>query len=200
MKLIYSPTSPFVRKTLVVAYEQGLIDQIELVSMNPLDPEEAKDIPNPLGKIPALILDGGSTLFDSSVICAYLDSIGSGPSLIPAKGAERWRVERAQALGNGVLEAAFNRVVESRRCDAEISVYWMVRWEAAITKAVHEMARDIDPGSERFDLGDITYAVALGYLDFRVPGVDWRKLEPRLAEWFVEPSVRESFAQTAPPA
>jgi glutathione S-transferase len=200
MKLYYSATSPYARKVRVLIIEQGLQEAVELVRADPMAENAASKIGNPLSKIPALRLDDGTVLFDSPVICEYLDQQAEDDPLLPSDGADRWAVLTAQALGDGILDAALSLVMESRRPETERSAYWQDRWTAAIHRGVDEIAEDVARDRESFDLGRITYACALGYLNFRLPDLDWRGPHPRLLAWFEDTSARESFILTAPPA
>ncbi len=199
MKLYYSATSPYARKVRVLIIEQGLQQVVSLDQSDPMAERAAAKIGNPLSKIPVLELDDGSSLFDSPVICEYLDHQAGGDALLPRDGTRRWNVLRAQALGDGILDAALSLVMESRRPEAERSTFWQDRWTAAIHRGVDAIAEDVARDMETFDLGRITYACALGYLDFRLPELDWRGPHPGLADWFGEISGRESLVMTAPP-
>jgi glutathione S-transferase len=191
MKLLASDTSPYARKTRIVALEKGVA--LDVVTTNPLGEDTAAlHAANPLGKIPALLLDDGVTLYDSRVICEYLDTIATGPVLIPASGVARFDCLRRQALADGVMDAAFNLVMEGRRPEAQRSKDWSARWRAGILRGVAAME-----ASEIFDLGAIASAAALGYLDFRLPDINWRACKP-LAAWWEQAQMRESLRATAP--
>ena len=196
MKLFYSPTSPYARKVRIVIIEKGLQGSIEDVIVNPFEAEVA--IPSPLGKIPLLVRDDGGNLFDSPVICAYLDSLGSGPKLTCGDGIEHWELHRFQALGDGILDAAFNLVMERRRPTVEQSEYWKNRWAGAINGSVVEMAHYVQSSSKKFDIAQITFACALGYIDFRLPDFEWRSLSPGLDEWYDAIVQRDSVKNSAP--
>ncbi|WP_291075129.1 glutathione S-transferase N-terminal domain-containing protein [Hyphomonas sp.] len=199
MKLHYSATSPYARKVRVLIIEQGLQAAVELVRADPMAENAASKIGNPLSKVPSLELEDGTHLFDSPVICEYLDHMAGGDPLLPVEGARRWAVLKAQALGDGILDAALSLVMESRRPDAQQSKFWQARWISAIHRGVDDIANDVRADDAVFDLGRISYACALGYLDFRLPDLDWRAPHPGLADWFSDMSGRESFALTAPP-
>ena len=197
MKLYCSPTSPYARKVRIVAAERGLAAAIEEITATPFE-NPVVAAANPLSKIPALMLDDGSALYDSPVICEYLDSLGAGPRLIPDRGEARWATLRLQALADGVLDAAFSSVMETRRPEAQRSQEWLTRWRAGIARAV--TAAGVEPArtSAELNLGQITLACALGYLDFRHPDIDWRRAAPELAPWFETWAARPSFAATVP--
>ncbi|SDD06693.1 glutathione S-transferase N-terminal domain-containing protein [Aquimonas voraii] len=199
MQLIYSATSPYARKVRMLVIEKGLTDRVEVVIANPLlDPPELLAA-NPLAKVPALIVEPGFTLFDSPLLCAYLDSL-CGPRLIPEAGPERWQVLRREALADGITDAAVSSVMEGRRIESQRSPEWLMRWRSAILRGVVELEKEADPLGARFDLGAIAAAAALAYLDFRLPQIDWRAQAPGLSAWLEAVRGRESFAVTVPPA
>ena len=123
MKLRFAPTSPYVRKCLVVAREVGCIGDIEIVPTNPWEVDTTIAGDNPLGKVPALVTDEGLSLFDSRVICEYLDERGGNPTLFP-NGSARWPALRRAAIGEGILDAADTRIMESRRPPEKIDHAW----------------------------------------------------------------------------
>jgi glutathione S-transferase len=196
MKLFSSDTSPYARKVRIAAIEKGLQARIELVPQSPFDSDTAALLAaNPLGKIPALVLEDGSALYDSRVICEYLDGLSPAHRLIPEAGGARIDVLRRQALADGVMDAAFSLVMEQRRPEARQSSEWQARWRAGIVRGTAAM----EP-RETFDLGQVAAAAALGYLDFRLGALDWRAAAPAVAEWWREVQDRRSVRETAPPA
>lgn len=197
MKLRHSSTSPFVRKCMAVAIETGLIERIELIPTNPLDPESDLPRENPLGKVPALITDEGEALYDSRVICEYLDSLHEGPRLFPLEGPARWRVLTRIALADGIKEAAVLRRHEQRRAPEKRSAGWDAWQREKVVRALDALEREAG-GFEGVDAALIAVACALGYLDFRFPEEDWRAQRPRLSAWYAEFSQRPSIAQTVP--
>lgn len=200
MQLLISPTSPYARKARVTVREKGLLDRVEEVVLNPhQDPAELL-AQNRLGKIPVLVRDDGEALYDSPVICEYLEWLGEGPRLIPEPGNARWAVMRAQALADGIMDLAAATVMERARPEAEQSPASMERWRGKIERAVGGMGAALDAiPDEGFDLGRIACAVALGYLDFRLPEYDWRAGQPELGDWHAEACKRISMQETAPP-
>lgn len=203
MQLIYSATSPYARKVRMLVIEKGLTDRVEVVVANPLqDPPELLAA-NPLAKVPALIVEpdgvSGFTLFNSPLLCAYLDSL-SAPRLIPEAGPERWQVLRREALADGITDAAVSSVMEGRRIEPQRSPEWLARWRSAILRGVVELEKEAEALGARFDLGAIASAAALAYLDFRLPQIDWRAQAPGLSAWLEGVRGRESFAATVPPA
>ena len=202
MRLLSSPTSPYARKVRMTVIEKGLADRVAIVPGVPLgtaDEAAAVRRVNPLGKIPALVLDTGEALYDSPVICEYLDAIGTGPALLPASGTGRWTALRLQALGDGVADAAFNIVMEHRRAEALRSSEWLDRWTRAIHGAADALEEALAAGPLAADLGAIAIAAAFGYVDFRLPQIDWRAGRPRLTAAFADLAARPSFVATAPP-
>jgi glutathione S-transferase len=198
MKLLFSPTSPYVRKVRIVALEKGIASEIEIVPASPFDADGPVVAANPLSKIPALILEDGTALYDSPVICEYLDCLGAGPRLLPPNGQARWSALRLQALADGVLDAAFSSVMELRRPETERSADWIQRWRSAISRSVLA-ASDMLTAPDAWGLGEISLACALGYVDFRLPDIVWRPNAALLAAWYERQLPRASFAATAPP-
>jgi glutathione S-transferase len=193
MKLCYSTTSPFVRKVHVLAIETGQIDRIELVKIVTTDPELGKL--NPLNKVPALVLDDGSPLYDSRVICEYLDA-QAGEKLFPAPGPARWTALRRQALADGIADAAVLRMMESKRAENLRSADWDKRQKLKVVQSL--AALEADHLGPQLDIGTLTVAIALDYLDFRFKAEDWRKDHPKLAAWHKTFSERASLKKTQP--
>ena len=199
MKLRHSPGSPFVRKVMVVAHEHGLAGRIEIVptTVSPTEANASLAPENPLMKIPALTTDDGQVLFDSPVICEYLDGLATGLKLFPAGGRERWTALRQQALGDGVLDALILCRYESLRPQDK---RWSSWTEGQLRKAHGGLA-----ALEREDLsgprtiGQVTIGCALGYLDFRFPEDGWRARCPVLARWYETVARLPSMQATQPP-
>ena len=198
MKLLHSTTSPYVRKVRVVAFEKGLSSRIELVPANPWPDPALVAAANPLGKVPVLLLDDGTPIYDSPVICEYLDSLVPARPLIPYDGIGRWLVLRRQALADGILDAAVGIVLESRRPAAEQSASAQARAVEAIRRSVTALGADLQAADEMFDLGQISIAVALGYLEFRLSHLDLGTSERRVAEFWGAAKARPSFLATQP--
>lgn len=197
MKLRYSPTSPYVRKVSITAIETGQESVIERVPTNPWDPETDLPKDNPLGKVPALVVDEGLTLFDSPVICEYLsERVGAG--LVPAGGKNRWRVLRLQALGDGILDAAVLRLLEGKRPQELQKPDWIERQKRTIGRGVDSLEEAVGEWGDELTLGQITAGAALGYLDFRFSGDEWRKGRPALTDWYDAFSQRPSMKETVP--
>jgi glutathione S-transferase len=198
MQLFCSTTSPWSYKVRVTAHEKGLHNRIQLHICAPLeDPPSLLQV-NPLGKIPALVLDNGVALYDSPVICEYLDSLNRERLLIPAHGDERWAVLRAQALADGLLDVAVAQVYELRRIETERSPAMLARWHRQMSRAVDEMASQLGNLPPELNLGHIAFGCALAYLDLRFTDLGWRAAQPVLATWFADFGQRESMRATRP--
>lgn len=198
MKLYYSPTSPYARKTRLVVLEKGLEEAVTLIPCDPFGDPPELIAANVLGKVPTLVLDDGEIVFDSPVICACLDQLGPGPRLIPTSGPARWRVLRGEALADGIVDAAYNIVMERRRPESQRSPEWIERWEREIGRALNEVERTIGHLGEAPDLADLALGAALGYLDLRLAALDWRKGRPQTTEWFARLAERPSMRATKP--
>ncbi len=199
MKLRYSKTSPYVRKVLMVMIEKGLQGRIELVPTDAWSPETDLPNQNPLGKVPTLVLEDGTALYDSPVICEYLDSLGGGSTLFPPAGPARWSALKLQALADGLCDAAISRRLELARPEGERSQKWADRQRAAMERAVAAMEAELPALSGPVTIGSLAVLATLGYLDFRWSSEDWRARAPGVARWFAEASSRESFLATEPP-
>lgn len=194
MKLYYSPASPYVRKVHVLALELGLT--LELVPVKVHDMPSDYGRINPVNRIPALQADDGSLVFDSRVICEYLDA-QHGHRFLPTAGPERWRVLKLQVLGDGIMDAAVPLRAELNRPQPN-------RWQPRLAEYERSIDMTLDalekaPAElDRLNLGTLTVGCALGYLDFRFPDRDWRGARPKLARWFAEFSQRPSMQATVP--
>ncbi len=203
MKLRSSPPSPFGRKVKLAMAILGLKDRIEIVEANTADPSDDLRSQNPLGKIPALVLENGDVIYDSSVILEYLDFLAGGGKLFP-QGEARFPVLRDQALANGMMDAAILRVYEKRFKEPKFrDPAWDAYQAAKMDRALahFEANAPADPKSaDDIDAGTLTLACALGYLDIRYNG-DWRSDHPKLVAWLdaFETAV-PAFADTKMPA
>lgn len=200
MKLRFSATSPFVRKVMVTLYETGLLDQVEMVPTNVWD--TATDIAdtNPLGKVPALTLDDGTVYIESAMICEYLDSLHDGVSLFPAPGPARWQTLRLQALADGLLGASVDRVIEVGRRPKDLQwADWLERRKTSTARTLDLLEREVSSFFEDACIGQITLGCALGYVDFRFDGDQWRNGRPRLTAWYDDGfAKRPSMIATVP--
>ena len=196
MKLFYSATSPYVRKVLACAITRGLEGRIQLVPADPHSSPPELLAHNPLSKVPCLVTDDGMALFDSPVICEYLDTRGEALPLFPEHMTVRWRALKQQAMGDGILDAAVLRRMErARPRDSERDAV-IAREKAAIDRTLD--ALEADPPHRIPDIGSITIACALGYLDFRFAAEPWRGKRSRLASWFEAFSEEPGIARTVP--
>ena len=192
MILRSSPASPFGRKVKIAAHVLGLMDRIEVIVADTLNPEDSLRTRNPLGKIPALTLDDGMTLYDSRVIVEYLDHLAGGGKIIPATGKERFEVLTLQALADGIMDAALLQVYETRfRDEDQRSSKWVEHQSGKVTRGLDALETHLPHLSPVPTIGAITVACALGYLDLRF-GEGWRTGRPRLTAWL------EDFAARIP--
>ncbi len=193
MKLLGAAASPFVRKARVLALELGVDLPFETVATatSVVLPQA-----NPLAKIPTLIRDDGPPIYDSSVICGYLDALAGG-RLIPASGEARWRALTLEALADGLCDAAVWRRGEMARPAGD-------GHSDALAKAARAVERALDALEAQagtfagFDIGEIAVACALGYLDFRYANEPWRPTRPKLSAWFADISELSSMKATQP--
>ena len=207
MRLRYSPTSPFVRKVMVVALETGLAERIERINTTvaPTTPNDEVARENPLVKVPALTTDDGLVLYDSPVICEYLDTLHAGPKLFPASGDARWIALRQQALGDGILEAAILGRYEMLRPKEFQWQDWLDAQLRKVRGALGALEREAEAGelgtaTDGITIGQVTIGCALGYLDFRYQSEDWRGRSRRLAQWYERLAERKSMQLTQPRA
>ena len=173
--------SPFARKVRIAASVLGLADRIEISIADTNDPKDSLRQQNPLGKIPALILENGEVLFDSAVIVEYLDWLAGGGKIIPAEPKARFRSLTAQALADGICDAAvLQRYEQMLREPHERSQKWVAHQADKIARALRVL--EAAPPTAKGDIGAIALGSALGYLDLRFEGA-WRKDHPRLVAW-----------------
>ena len=200
MKLRYSATSPYVRKVVVLALETGLDGRIDRVptaaAPTKASPEIAAE--NPLAKVPSLTTDDGHHLYDSPVICEYLDSLHDGARTFPTPGPLRWTALRQQALADGILDAALLiRYEMSRPADKQWDD-WSAGQKRKVTQALDSLEAEASRLGDAVTIGTITIGCALGYLDFRFAADDWRRGRPTLAAWYEKFAARPSMAATTP--
>jgi len=195
LKLIATLTSPYARKVRIALAEKKIEYALEL------DLTRVADL-NPLGKIPVLMLDDGTRLFDSRVIVEYLDTVSPVSRLIPEPSRQRIGVKRWEALADGVCDAAVAINAERKRPARQQSKEWMDRQHEKVERGLAEMARELEDrpwcNGEGYSLADIATGCALGYLDLRFLEIDWRSAHPNLAKHVEKLAQRPSFADTLP--
>jgi len=200
MKLIGSLTSPYVRKVRIVLAEKKI--DCDFVIDSPWVEGNTVAAHNPLGKVPVLVLDDESTVYDSRVIAEYLDMMAPNSRLIPASGRERIAVKRWEALADGLLDAAVMALLESRRPDGEKSPAWIARQRTKISQALAAMSAELGEQAwchgSVYSLADIAVGSALGYLSFRLGDIAWAAEHPNLARLYDKLMQRPSFADTVP--
>lgn len=194
MKLYYSKTSPYARKVLLLAKYLGLDDDIDVVLTIPLEADHAFLAVNPLSKVPALVQPGETPLFDSRVIAEFLlDRAGMNDT-----GRNKTEVLKRQALADGMMDAAFAMVMESKRVDAEQSAYWVDRWQSAIDRSIACLEEGTVNALESWGLDSIAIACALDYICFRLPAITWQAKYPNTATWYERVISREDMQSTNP--
>ena len=198
MKLRYSLTSPYVRKVVVAAIELGLDGRIERIPTNTADPANGLATDNPLAKVPALLTDDVGPLYDSPVICEYLDSLQGPPRLHPASGPARWRALRRQALADGITDAAILRRLEEMRPKGEQSPAWIAKQQAKVEAGLDALEREVGEFGMDPTIDQIAIGCALGYLDFRFAADRWRDRRPGLARWSDGFAQRPAMLATVP--
>ena len=197
MKLHYSPASPYVRKVMACAIARGLDGRIEKVDTNPHVSPAGLLADNPLSKVPALVADDGTAIYDSPVICEYLDTIGNAPALFPPTGTPaRLAAQIMHATADGIMDAAVARRMQMALPQDDGRKAFDARQKAAIDRALGVLEKN--PPKALTHIGEIATACALGYLDFRFGQEPWRETHPALAAWFAEVSKAAPVAQTVP--
>ncbi|WP_419899706.1 glutathione S-transferase [Roseomonas sp. USHLN139] len=195
MKLFYSATSPYVRKVMICLILRGLEGRVELLPTNPHTSPDALLAANPLSKVPCLATEDGP-LYDSPVICEYLDSLGDAAPLFPASGPARFTALTRQALADGMMDASVGRRMAASLPQDEGR-------QAADRRAAEAVARGLAaaeaaPPHGLTEIGAVSLACALGYLDFRFPQEPWRDAHPKLAAWYAEVAATPAIARTIP--
>ncbi|MEQ8665548.1 MAG: glutathione S-transferase N-terminal domain-containing protein [Rhodospirillales bacterium] len=198
MKLWFSTASPFVRKVRMAAIELGLDDRVELVEFGRPGPASAVAADNPLGKVPTLVTDDGEAIYDSSVICEYLDGLAGSGRLLPTDFTERTRVKVLEALADGVMDAGVLRIMESRRPENERSPAWVEKQTQACRQGLDGLEAVADRLGDGVSVAHIAICCGLGWLEFRSIEPDWRDSRPALADWYAGFSARPSAQTTEP--
>ena len=198
MKLYFSPFSPYVRKCLVVGHELGLDARITLLpsAAHPIQRDQAIIANNPLGKVPTLLTDDGQALYDSRVICEYLDDLAGG-TLFPKTGAARWQALTLHALADGMLDAALlARYEDVARPEAIRWKEWRAGQLDKVETSLVHLEGNLQTLMGRVDIGSLSMACALWYLDVRFAELRWRGRYPKLADWYLAFSQRASTQMT----
>jgi len=196
MKLAFSAASPYVRKVMACAIARGIDGQIEQWSIKTSDPVLAAS--NPLGKVPTLVADDGIALYDSPVICEFLDSIGSAPKLFPAPGPARWAALVQQALADGIMDASQPRRREIGLPQDAGRVDWIALQRGKVERALDALEAIAGGIGALTTIGEITIGCALGYLDFRFGNEPWRPGHPKLEAWYAKAVALPPLARTMP--
>ena len=202
MKLVISLTSPFARKARIAMMDK----KIDCETLVDIPWEATTEVPkyNPLGKIPVLILDDESTLYDSRVIVEYFDAMSPVARLIPENGRPRLVVKRWEALADGISDAAATIFLERKRAAERQDENWIVRQQGKIDRGLAALSDELGDKpwctGEAYNLADIAVGCALGYLDLRFPQIKWRKRHANLAALSEKLAQRASFIETIPPA
>ena len=200
MKLIGTHTSPFVRKVRIVLAEKK-IDYEFAIDSPWLGDSQVQNV-NPLGKIPVLLLDDETPLFDSRVIVEHIDNVTPNNKLFPAPNRERTDVKRWEALADGICDAAVSAFLEGKRPDSQQSFDWIARQHGKIARSLEFMAEELGEKAycqgTHISLADLAVGTALGYLCFRFPHIGWQETHPNLAKLYAKLMLRPSFAETVP--
>jgi glutathione S-transferase len=196
MKLAHSAASPYVRKVNACAVARGIDGKIERWKVGTTDPALLEF--NPLSKVPTLITDDGVMLYDSPVICEYLDSIGSAPKLFPPAGPARWKALTQEALADGILDATQPRRRELTLPQDEGRKSYIALQQGKVARAVVEFEKQASSLGNLDTIGEITIGCALGYLDFRYANEPWRPGHPELTAWYEKVVNLPPLAETMP--
>ncbi len=199
MKLYYSPSSPFVRKVMVAAHELKVADRIEHVpaAPHPVNRDKSIRVVNPLGQIPTLVTEDGNAVFDSRVICEYLDDLAGGNLF--GIGRVRWRILTHAAMGDGLLGAGLLVRYEGVARPEHLRwADWMEGQYGKVTDVLDVLEQRAPDLGKDVDIGTITLACGLGYIDYRYPDRKWRRDRPQATRWYEQFSERPSMKATAP--
>jgi len=203
MKLYCSTSSPYARKVRLLIFEKGL-QGVQEIFVNPFEDRTEILSMNPLGQVPFLVLDSGDVLFDSPLICQYLDEWSGGEALIPQHQDRKYTVLRWQAMADGLLDATYNIVMERRRIQSERSSASMASWSEEIASIMNIMERQVAELGDKLTLAHLSVAAAIGYVDFRLPELLYESACPQVAicqnlvNWFEGFKTRPSMLATQP--
>lgn len=198
MRLYCSKTSPYSRKVRVALLELGIADRVEEIITDPFNPPPELLAANPLARIPTLVTDRGQALPDSNLILDFLQAQGQGIAPLP-RGSHRWAALRLQRVAEGIIDAAVATVLEKRRPESIVYSPYLDRQADAIRRSLEVLEGDAGAlAAETPGIVEITTGVALAYLDFRLPYLEWRRERPALEAWQAAFSLRPSMQQTAP--
>lgn len=200
LTLYCSPTSPYARKVRIAIVEMGIEDSVMEVHTDPFNAPQEFLIANPLSKLPALVTERGDALPDSALILDYLTHRFHGLAPLP-RGNKRWEVLRRGKLADGILDAAVTTLFEKRRPEGIHYTPWLDRQAAAIQRALDALNTEAGfLSADKPGVAEVTAGAALGYLDFRMPYLEWRKARAPLGDWYTQFAQRPSMVRTAPPA
>ena len=200
MKLHWSPRSPFVRKVAILLHETGLDAQVERVrSVAALaTPNPAIMADNPLSQIPTLVLDDGQALYDSPVICEYLDTLHDGARYFPAAGPARWTALQRQSLADGMLAILLIWRQERMKAPGQQLPDWLAAFATKIGASLARLEAGAEALRDGHDIGHVTIGCMLSYLDYRFADLDWRAGHPALAAWHATFEQRPAVIATRP--
>jgi len=198
MKLFYALASPFARKTRIVARELELIDGIEEITALPYLDDPALLAVSPTGLVPTMILDDGTTLIDSPLICQYMYGLSKTSMLVGTSDTDRTQVLQHEALADAIMDFSLSVVVEQRRADGQPSAVFIERKLNKIDRAIANLPAAPTMDATAMTIGEIATACALGYLDFRLADMNWRASRPDLATWYAIIETRNALADTCP--
>ena len=197
MRLIGSPTSPFVRKVRVLLIEKGF-DDIEVENVNAFEYPKELLAHNPMSRVPVMVLTNGVAFYDSKLIVDYIETTMQGPKFIPDAGASRWFVLQAQAHADTMIDVAIRAMLERKRPAEKQMKEKIIRDEIAVARGIVAAAKIVKGMEPQLNLGHIAIACALGYIDFRLSHIKWRDRHPELSAWYQEMRLRASMQSTAP--
>lgn len=197
MRLIGSPTSPFVRKVRVLLIEKGF-DDIEVENVNAFEDPKELLAHNPMSRVPVMVLTNGIAFYDSKLIVDYIETTMQGPKFIPDAGASRWFVLQAQAHADTMIDVAIRAMLERKRPAEKQMKEKITRDEIAVARGIGAAAKIVKGMEPQINLGHIAIACALGYIDFRLSHIKWRDRHPELSAWYQEMRLRASMQSTVP--